>query len=516
MPLKAVCTFGALLLASASATAQFPIGGGSATPLPQFSCTQPWLGRPDFTMQLTGVLGGSTGFICLSGAPGASNVLGLPIFIDLEAVLAPPIIFTADGPPGVPGAGSWSMTLPLTFLGPDAAGVSIFGQAAIDDMSMPGGFVVSTGLEFSVTLMPQVFGATVASGTAAQYAFLNGVTLAPDHPSVPEPLASNLVGAVYADGGSRLYVAAGNSINVADLTGPAPVWSTFFSVAAFMAGDGAGVAYDRSRKIIWTVAIPAGGSQVELIGLNADTTSAGYGTVLHQTTGFGAFVGNGSTPIGPWSLRSDGRRLAILDGTPKTLHVYDLDPASPTFLSPLNSILAPGVGGIFPTYAGAKFSRNGAEVLVIRTPIFGTTEIARFSLATGQFIDHNLLAPGIQSIGPNSLPSVVIPASTNDLSPLPNGDILLCGSGGLGFTAKLLIGQGPLPSLSLLASPTPTPAATRIAADIDGGRCVVGALQFGTTPTVFVFDTATMTLLLAQPIAPASFTSNAVKSLAWR
>ena len=496
--------------------AQFPIGGGSATPLPQFSCTQPWVGRPDFTMQLTGVPGGATGFICLSGSPGSSNVLGLPVFIDLEAVLAPPILFIADGPPGVPGAGIWSMTLPLTFLGPGAAGGELFGQAAIDDPFSPSGFAVSNGLEVSVTLMPQVFGATVASGTAAQYAFLNGVTLALDYPSTPAPPASNLVGAVYADGGSRLYVAAGNSINVADLTGPAPVWSTVFGVAAFMAGDGAGVAYDRDRKIIWTVAIPVGSTQVELIGLNVDTTSAGYGTVMHQTTGFGAFVGNGTTPIGPWSLRNDGKRLAILDGTPKTLHVYDLDPASPTFLTPLHSILAPGTGGIFPTYAGAKFSRSGDEVLVIRTPIFGTTEVARFSLATGQFIDHNPLVPGIQSIGPNSLPSVVIPASANDLSPLPNGDILMCGSGGQGFTGRLSIGAGPFPALSMQFASVLTPAATRIGADIDGGRCVVGSLQFGTTPTLFVFDVATMALLAAQPIAPASFTSNAVKSLAWR
>lgn len=516
MSLKAVHVACALGLAAAAASAQYPIGGGAAAALPKLSCTQPWIGRPDFELQLVGAPGGASGFVCVSSASASSSVLGLPLLIDLDAVIGSPVFFSTDGPVGVPGAGSWTLPLPLTFLGPAFAGAAIFAQAAIDDPAAPPGFVVSNGLELAFTLKPQVFGSTAAAGTLAQYAFLNGVDLTLDTPSTPAPLASNIVGAAYADGGARLYVAAGNSINVADLTGPAPVWSTFFSVAAFMAGDGAGVAYDRHRKVLWTAVIPAGGTQVEVLGLNADKSSAGYGAVLHQSAGFGAFVGNGAAPIGPWSISDDGRKLAVLDGTPKMLHLYDLVPTSPTFLMPLQSVAAPGVGGLFPAYTGAKFSRDGSEVVVIRTPIFGSTEIARFSLATGQFIDHNPLTPGIQSIGPSSDPAVSIPASTNDLSPLPNGDVLLCGSGGQGFTARLMIGAGAFPTLSILYSATTTPAATRIAADVDGGRCAVGALQFGTTPTLFVFDVATMSVLLAQPIGAASFTSNAIKALVWR
>jgi hypothetical protein len=519
MPAKAVRRLAAAVLAASAAVAQYPVVPGlppGATPLPRLTCNQPWVGRTDFEFRLDGAEGGAAGFLCLSTAPANTSVLGVPVWIDLDAVVGPPIFLTTSGAPGIPGAGSWTLPISLAPFGPAVAGAQLYAQVALDAPAANPTFVTSSGVEAAFTLTPQIFGATIAPGSAAQYAFLDGQSFTAAYPSVRQPFASNLVGAAYADGGNRLYVAAGANINVAEFTARGVVWSNFHPVQGFMAGEGAGVAYDRRRKVLWTVAIPVGGQQVEILGFDADPASPGYATLLHQTSGFGNFVGNGLAPIGPWSISPDGSQLAVLDGNPKTLHIYDLDPLSASFLQPVLSSLAPGTGGIFPTYAGAEFSRDGSTVLIIRTPIFGATEIARFSPFFGQWLDHNPLTPGIQSIGPNSLPAVTIPASCTDLSPLPNGDVLLCGSGGQGFTAKVQFGQAPAPAFSLQTASTLTPAATRISADLDGDLCVVGALQGGTTPSLFVFDVATLTLLATHALAPSSFTPSTIKTLVWR
>lgn len=515
---KAVRTVAALGLSAAVAAAQYAYGSPGAppgAPGPRLKCVQPYAGRSDFGLTIEGGMPGLGGFVCISVVPGAGSIAGLPVLIEPSLAL-PPMFFTFAGPPGAAGQGIAELSIPLDGVDTSVAGFRVFGQAAVDDPSLPFPFTVTNGLEMQVTLRPQVFAAASTSGAFAPYQFTDGLDYGVDYPPVADALTSNLVGATYADGGTRMYAAGGSTISVVDLAGPAPVWSTFATVATFLPGDHVGVAFDRTRGILWTVANLAAGTPYELLGYDAVPTSPTYGALVHQSSGFGATVFGANVPVGPWSLSPDGRRVAVVDNNPKTLFLFDVEPGSPNFLANVAQAVVPGTGGLFPNFAGAKFTRDGSEALVIRTPIFGSTEIARYSLTAGDWIDHNPFVPGPQNLGQNAFLPITLPASMTDVSPLPDGSLLVCGSAGLGFTARITVGPPFSPISTIVFAPTATTAATRIAANVEGSTFAVGAIQFGTTPTLFVFDTATFALLASYPIGSGTGFGTAVKALAWR
>ncbi|HMS16330.1 MAG TPA: hypothetical protein PKA37_05770, partial [Planctomycetota bacterium] len=86
-----------------------PGSPGSGGFSPVLRVTKPNAGDPNFNISMSLGMGGATGILVLS--PNATNVLmgNLPIYVDLGTALTPFLPIALDGPPGVPGAGSFTL-----------------------------------------------------------------------------------------------------------------------------------------------------------------------------------------------------------------------------------------------------------------------------------------------------------------------------------------------------------------------------------------------------------------------
>jgi hypothetical protein len=108
------------------------------------------VGVEDAALRLRGARGGAQFalFHSLSAGtgpavpyPGAPTLLGEPIFQD---------VYTADGAPGVPGAGTFDLDLGPMLI--DLVGVTVYFQAGVVDPEAADGFALSNGLELTFGL----------------------------------------------------------------------------------------------------------------------------------------------------------------------------------------------------------------------------------------------------------------------------------------------------------------------------------------------------------------------------
>ena len=198
----------------------------------------------------------------------------------------------------------------------------------------------------------------------------------------------NVTAAVWADTGRRLYVAQSlqNRVSLAEWSGAQATWSTFHAAA----GPCYGLGFDRARQRLWVLAGNSGSA--ELLGLDADPASVGYGQTVAQT----------STLAGVqrerWALSWSGN-LALVPGVflSSPVDVVDLDPASGTYLQVIASLFVPGLGGSFAFTSSCEVSVDDRYLYLLYAGIPGTQGLAVHDLWTQAWLDFDA-APGQQHL----------------------------------------------------------------------------------------------------------------------
>ncbi|MCK5940601.1 MAG: hypothetical protein KAI24_01430, partial [Planctomycetes bacterium] len=198
-----------------------------------------------------------------------------------------------------------------------------------------------------------------------------------------------------------------------------------------------GIGIDRRNDVVWTNGTSGGGR--ELVALDAAIGSPTYGTVLAATTGLSLQM---TSSTWKWRLSPSGRIAAVVDGilpAPR-LWIVDTDPTSASFLSCSDAGLIPVAPGSFYVSADDCVITPGDEQVVVTLEhgLSSVTEIARYDVAAGAWIDHDPSTPAIDAIGPNSLPAVTPLSIFTDIDVSPDGGVVAFAGLGAGV-ARLLI-----------------------------------------------------------------------------
>lgn len=414
-------------LTTASLAAQEPYGTGLAGTggiVPRLRATQAWMGNANFGWTLSDCVGGSFAYLALSLAPDNQSLGGIPVLVSGQpGIFLTVEVLTLSGLPGDPGAGTASFSAPLNFPPiPSLAGESIYAQAFVLDGAGIGSLSATNGMRSEFTYPPSIFAGSSTAGTTDPFWFVD-----PQTGTVSEQggnaSSNNVTEVVFARGGSRIFTSSSGNLGVmqADLSTSPSSWSTFYT-----AGNPCyGIGYDRDRKIVYTLHGVTAQTR-DLYAIDADPASPTYGTAVAQTTNFSNGIG-----AERWGLSTSGKFAAIpliyLSGGP--LRVIDTDPSSPSYMTTIFSAPTPNASGLVIA-VGAVFTPDDSDVFFA----FGglvPSQIARFSLLTGQFVDMDPSTPAIDNI---VLPQTV----ANRMAMSRDGRYLVVtGSGSGGWVAKV-------------------------------------------------------------------------------
>lgn len=380
-----------IALVAAPAAAQKNYGDGTAGTgglVPTLDAPQAWMGNANFEWRIDNALGGALAYLLVSAAPGSSFFNGTEILVGtnpgaLLAIEAVPL----SGPGGLPSFGAGAFAAPINFpVIPALAGFSIYAQALVLDFPTPGTLAATPGLESTFTLPPEIFLGTSHGGSSPYY--------------VIDPVANTLTSgssggtsyAEYVNAGRDLYT-GGTSLNHANADagiGGATSFTTIYSPPALGIG---GLEYDPALDLVYTFTSPGGANARELVAIDVHPTSGTYGMPIVQTS-LSLALG-----VERWAMSPD-RKYAVA-GRFGDFVVVDTDPNSSTFLQLLATVTAPDVAFGLPT----RVEITADNTALIAWYEYATgTRLSRYDLDTLSWIDHNPMVPGIQHIGPNSMP----------------------------------------------------------------------------------------------------------------
>lgn len=126
-------------------------GTGGFVPLLGSSGGAPRFGNPDYALELAQALPGATTFLLVGFLPASlpfkQGTLLVDTFSGPGLIIALPVL----GPPGVPGAGVFTLPAPVPSE-PLFAGLTWYAQHVVQDAGAAGGFAMSNGV--SVTWLP--------------------------------------------------------------------------------------------------------------------------------------------------------------------------------------------------------------------------------------------------------------------------------------------------------------------------------------------------------------------------
>lgn len=121
-------------------------GSGGFVPLLGSSGGAPRFGNPDYALELSQALPGSTTFLMVGFVPASlpfkQGTLLVDAFSGPGLVLALPVL----GPPGVPGAGGFTLPAPVPEE-PLFAGLTWYAQHVVQDAGAPKGYALSNAIE---------------------------------------------------------------------------------------------------------------------------------------------------------------------------------------------------------------------------------------------------------------------------------------------------------------------------------------------------------------------------------
>lgn len=449
-----ILVLAALLALQFSAPAQVFLGPGtpgSGGFIPFLTCRKPYAGDSTFSMDLRFGAGGASGFLILSPAAGFTLAGGYPVYFDIPSAFLPPIPFVLSGPSGAPGAGTFSLPLPLNGLtGSGFAGLGVAFQAGIYD---PAGFAVSNGLWGTVQMEPAIAIASSVAGNADPFMLIDPASQAPWFQGLSAE-TNNVNGVAFTDNGRALYVLSnGNSIYKMDMTAPAtPVWTLVATVVNAIGVSEGNLQFDRANNLLWFAADLGAG--FEMNALDVDPSSPTLDQIVYSTNNLGTNL------VGTWALSPSGRRLCVPDLLGGSIRVWDTDPASPAFLMNVDlwqaPIPFPVVASTIPTSASSPlwlntsvaFSEDEDAIFILRQaagPLPG--EIAVYSFSGLGWLDFDPSTAAIDNIGTLSIPPVILGSAPTSLSVGPEtNSLFVSGFGGAGWAGRIdnPLFQGPL------------------------------------------------------------------------
>lgn len=234
---------------------------------------------------------------------------------------------------------------------------------------------------------------------------------------------NNVSDAVWTDTGRNLYVSQslGAGVSRAAWNGANATWSTFYTAP----GSCYGLGYDAGRRRLWTLTGPSGSAR-ELVCLDADPASPGYGTVLTQTS-----VLTGASRE-RWALSPSGNLAAVphVFLSSGLFELVDLDPASPSYRQILVSTPMPNAAASgFSFASGCRISIDDAYAYVLWTGL-GTQGLAVWDVQAQGWLDFDP-APGQQDFAI----ALAVP-NRMDLS-LDRSFAVVSGQGGGGWALRI-------------------------------------------------------------------------------
>jgi hypothetical protein len=491
--------FPILLFLASTLPAQTPYGSGAPGTggiTPTLSCNQAWMGNASFAYQVQGGLGGAPALLALSQQRASFFVGTTEILVDL----APPnllllLLIALGGPPGAPGAGTYSLPVPLTFPPqPALAGFTLYAQVVVIDFPTPGSPAATRGLRVELTYPPLVFVGTSVGGSTDPYYLVD-----PLGPSLAHQgglaQTDNVTDAVFTHGGTNLFTASSirNTVNVADVTVIPPTWRTIYTSA----GNGCyGVGFDRDAQRVYTLTNPGTGAR-ELVALDGNPLSPNFGQRITNSNG----LSGGSTFIERWHLSASARYAAVLKYLPDVMLLVDTQVGSPTYLQTLVTSVVPRTNTSgFALASNIEITSDDRFVLITISDTGSPGEVARYDLQARQWIDHNPGMPGAQPIGPNSAPPVPFGLIPYGLAVSRDGRFAnVCGT--VGWIGRLDFD----PSNPLSYAWTPfNPGISLVQSwdlDLNGDDARVATGVFGSTPGPYlaVIDAASGTSLGTVP-----------------
>ena len=298
--------------------------------------------------------------------------------------------------------------------------------------------MISVALALPILLSPQVapcevFVGTSVGGSTDPYFLSDPQTFALSH-SGGNTFSDNVTSAVYTNGGLELYVGSSinSSINRADRSTSVPTWST---VTTFSGGGAYGLTLDEARDRLWCVTDPSGAG-TELVAVDVDNASGTYGTVVAQTSGLGA-----AGFVERWGLSPDGNQAAVLQVFGNALYLWDLDPASATYLQQTGTLLVPSsVSSAFILNVHVRYTGDGKQLLVLIQHAGAVpAEVARYDFGTSAWIDHDPATSVVDNIGAMSSPAVNFGSAPAciDVAAQAGDFAVLSGFGGSGWAGRL-------------------------------------------------------------------------------
>jgi len=272
---------------------------------------------------------------------------------------------------------------------------------------------------------PIVFVGTSVGGSIDSHFFVDATTGGVVNQG-GNAFTDNVTDAVWTGLGTRLYVAQSIQprVSLAQWNGTTPSWSTFYNAP----GACYGLGHDAARRRLW-VLTGASGSTRELVCLDADPASAGYGTVIAQTTSLS----------GPsrerWELSPSGNLAAVPHVFIQSglFQLVDTDPGSATFLQIVASAPVPNSASTLTIASDCAIRRDDQYALVLYTGVSTVpfNGLAMWHVPSGQWVDFDPATPGVQNF---MIPLPV--ANVMDLS-RDGSFAVVSGQGGGGWVGRV-------------------------------------------------------------------------------
>ena len=390
-------------LTAAVAVGQVPYGAGFATlprQMPTLDSNGAWSGHSTHAFRVRGAPSSTFGGLALSTAAYGPSLFS-PITIGVDpAELIAFLPMTSDA------AGEATLPFPIPVLpSVNFAGASVFSQAAFSDPTLPFGFSFTRALASEVAAEPRVLVCSYSSLSSHKWFVLDPST--PTLSTVgtgswPNPLPP--AAAVFGAGERHAFVARtvysppNTIIDTVDMvTGTTSVAFVLpqYPIAA--------LAYDPFNKTVWGYSEAANGT---LAAISADPADPMFGTLQSL------FTNLGTPQLTGMAIFPDRGRLFVVASAAPLMVELDIDPYSSTYGTKVAQHAIPfgptmtGVYGVAGTTAG-----NGQLLLTIQGSAPNFSEIARFDVTVGAFIDHNPATPTIDAIGSMSSPPVAFTGS---------------------------------------------------------------------------------------------------------
>jgi hypothetical protein len=275
---------------------------------------------------------------------------------------------------------------------------------------------------------PIVFVGTSVGGSTDAHFFVDVATGGVVNQS-GNTFTDNVTDAVWTGLGTRLYVSQSIQprVSLAQWNGTTPTWSNFYNAP----GACYGLGHDAARHRLWVLTGPSGSTR-ELVCLDADPASAGYGTVIVQTTSL----------TGPsrerWELSPSGNLAAVPHVFIQSglFQLVDTDPGSPTFLQIVASAPVPNLAAsTLAIVSDCAIRRDDQYAFVLYSGVLGSggslNGLAMWHVPTGQWVDFDPATPGVQNF---NLPLPV--ANAMDLS-YDGSFAVVSGQGGGGWVGRV-------------------------------------------------------------------------------